>query len=441
MRRRWASVCAALFLTACGGDDGGSNDDGGGGPPDGGGAVDGGGTPGDPCPPLPPPSGARIDVAPAQAGELPGIVAGAAPGTTIVLADGTYAVGATLRFAAAGVTLRSASNDAATVTLDGAYAVNELVFIEASDVTLAHVTLQRAVDHPVHVVPPAGGPDVTGTRLYAVRILDGGEQFVKVNPNGDRAAWVDEGRVECSLFRLTDDGRPQVERDPGGCYTGGIDAHSARGWIVRHNRFEDLYCAGEGLAEHAIHFWVGSRDTLVENNVILNCARGIGFGLGESGNGLGRAYPDDPYPGVGYVGHYDGLIRNNVIFADVPWCDTGIGLEQARGARVHHNTAVATGAATGFFSSIDYRFANTLAEIRNNLVRRITARDGAAGTVEANLEDVPLDTFVDAAQLDFHLAPGASAAIDRGVAVDDAGLDLDGEPHTNGPPDLGADER
>ena len=110
------------------------------------------------------------------------------------------------------------------------------------------------------------------------------------------------------------------------------DVHAARGWIVRQSRFEDIYCAGEGLAEHAIHFWVGSRDTVVENNVIVDCARAIGFGLGENGNGEGRAYQDDPYPGAGYIGHYDGLIRNNAVWAAVEWFDTGIGLEQARGA-------------------------------------------------------------------------------------------------------------
>ena len=65
-------------------------------------------------------------------------------------------------------------------------------------------------------------------------------------------------------FEMTDEGRPYVERAVGGCYTGGIDAHMARGWRVAENRFVGIYCAGEGLAEHAVHFWVGSRDTVVE---------------------------------------------------------------------------------------------------------------------------------------------------------------------------------
>jgi hypothetical protein len=238
---------------------------------------------------------------------------------------------------------------------------------------------------------------------------------------------------------MTDAGRPHVERTPGGCYTGGIDTHAGRGWQVRFNHFEGIYCAGEGLAEHAIHFWNQSRDTLVENNVIVNCARGVGFGLIETGT-PSRTYGDEPDPTTTYIGPYDGIIRNNVIYADIAYFDTGIELDQARGARVYHNDVVSSDADTGFFSSIDYRFANTSVEIRNNLTRRITMRDAAAGTVDHNVEMVPDATFV-SVPTDFHLAAGATTAIDQGVTVTEAGLDLDGEPHTHGPPDIGADER
>jgi hypothetical protein len=391
------------------------------------------------CPALPASTGEEVRVGPSEVADLPQIVREAATGTTIVLEDGTYALGAPLQFRTAGVTLRSASDDATKVVLDADYNVTEPFYIVASDVTVAHVTIKRAIDHPVHITPGGGSTDVTGTLLYGLRIIDGGEQFVKVNPNGARTHWVDDGRIECSYFAMTDAGRPNVERSPGGCYTGGVDVHSGRGWVVRNNEFRDIYCAGEGLAEHAIHFWSASRDTLVENNLIVNCARGVGFGLVE--NGGTRPYADDPYPNAGYVGHYDGIIRNNVVYADNPWFDTGIELAQARGARVFHNTIFSTNAATGFYSSIDYRFSNTDAEIRNNLVNRITRRNDAQGQVDHNEEGIDASFFVDAANLDFHLSGDATAAIDQGVVVDAAGVDLDGEPHDRGAgPDLGADE-
>jgi hypothetical protein len=50
--------------------------------------------------------------------------------------------------------------------------------------------------------------------------------------------------------------------------------------------------------------------------------------------------------------------------------------------------------------------------------------------------------FVDPAGGDFHLTADATDAIDQGTVLDDAGVDLDGDPHDSGAgPDLGADER
>ena len=395
------------------------------------------------CPELEASTGTEMRIGPDRAEELPQIVRDAPSGTVILLEDGTYRITADgegsrrLQFHTPGVTLRSVSNDANAVIIDGEYRTNEMIFIDADDVTIAHITITHAVDHGIHVTAPGGG-GIRNTRLYGLRLIDHGEQFVKVNANGDRTGWADDGRLECSYFELTDEGRPNIERSPGGCYTGGIDTHGGRGWTIRGNRFESIYCAGEGLAEHAIHFWSAARDTLVEHNVIVNCARGIGFGLVE--NGADRPYADAPYPGVGYIGHYDGIIRGNAIYADIPWYDTGIELSQARGARVLHNTVVSSDDATGFFSSIDYRFANTDVEIRNNLVRRITQRGDAAGTVEDNLETTPLDLFVDPASGDLRLEASASAAIDQGTPTTQAGLDIDGETRDEGAPDLGCDE-
>ncbi len=391
------------------------------------------------CPPLPPPSGPTVTVTPAQAAELPGIVTSAAPDTTIVLEAGTYALPATLQLAQPGVTLRSAGDDADAVILDAGYAVDEAIAISASNVTVAHVTVTRAVNHPIHVYPPGPGVDVVGTRIYGVSLIDGGEQFVKVNPVVGQAGYIDEGRVECSLFRLTDAGRPHVESCCGGCYTGGIDVHAGWKWVVRQNRFEGIHCDQSGLAEHAIHFWKGSRDTLVENNTIVDCARGIGFGLG--GGAGDRVYPDAPYGGA-MLAHYDGIIRNNVIWADTPEYDTGIELDETRRPVVAHNTVVHGAGATAFFSSIDSRFAGTETVLVNNLTVAITERDGASAVKSHNLEGTPLDLFVDAAALDFHLAAGAAAAIDQGAVVDQAGVDMDGEAHDLGAaPDIGADER
>jgi hypothetical protein len=334
---------------AAGGGSGGTTASGGAGGTGGSGATGGGGSASVECAPLAPPAGPTIDVDPMQAANLPAIVAGAAPGTTIVLAQGTYEIPSTLQLATDGVTLRSASDDASDTVIDGAYAVNETIAISASNVTIAHVTVTRAIDHPIHIYPPGAGVDVEGTLLYGLRLIDGGEQFVKVNPIVGQPGYVDEGRIECSHFELTGEGRTHVEPCCGGCYTGGIDVHSGWKWQVRNNFFRGIYC-DTGLAEHAIHFWRGSRDTLVENNTIVDCGRGIGFGLG--GGGGDRQYPDDPH-GDPTLAHYDGIIRNNVIYGDVAGFDTGVEIAEAKEPHLFHNTVIAGPGAVAFFSGID----------------------------------------------------------------------------------------
>jgi hypothetical protein len=224
------------------------------------------------------------------------------------------------------------------------------------------------------------------------------------------------------------------------CYTGGIDVHAARNWVIRQNRFQGIYCTNGTLAEHAIHMWNGCRDSLIENNTIRDCARGIGLGMGSGSSVSLRTWSDAPYGG-GAFGHVDGIIRNNVIWAGIDHYDTGIEIAQARRPLVIHNTVVNADGLSGFFSSIDYRFAGTVAIIQNNLTRRITARDGATGTVDHNVESVDLSAFADAAGGDFHLAGGATSAINQGIPLDEGGVDLDGVAHTNGAPDVGADER
>ncbi len=401
------------------------------------------------CDPLPAPTGTIVRVTPGQANNLPSIVMGAVAGTTILLEDGNYRMTTSgesarrINFTTPNVTFRSASNNAAAVVIDGEYNTDEIIDVLASNVTIAHVTITHAVNHGVHLTSYNPG-DLAGDVLYGVRLIDNGEQFIKVNANAAHTAYVDTGRVECSEFQLTAAGRMHVAANSGGsCYTGGIDNHGGRGWVVRRNTFEGIYCTNGGLAEHAIHFWHGSRDTVIEDNVIRDCARGVGLGLSQNddpGNPA-RVYADNPYPGAGFIGDYDGIVRNNVISCNIAYYDTGIELDQAHGARVFHNTVVDGTGATGFFSSIDYRFANTLATIQNNFTRRITQRDGASGIVDHNVETTALSDFVDPALHDFHLRATATDAIDRGIVVPQAGLDPDGNAHTTGAgPDLGAYE-
>jgi hypothetical protein len=396
------------------------------------------------CPSLPPPSGTIVDVSTVV--QLLEAVSNAVSNTTIRVADGDYHLaGQVLQLDVPHVTLRSASGDRGTVTLDGDYITTEIVQVVASSVTIADLTLREARFHPIHVMSAAGS-DTVNTLIYNVRIIDPGQQAVKINPVAG-GYYPDDGVIACSRIELTDTGRPHVWDINGSCYTGGIDAHQARGWIVRDNLIGGFWCE-DGLAEHGVHFWRGSRDTLIERNRLVDNARGVGFGLDEAG--VGRSYPDNPCPsaGGGYVDHYGGIIRNNFVFASREELfgsefgfDCGLCLWQACGAHVLHNTVVST---RDPFSSVEWRFDHTDVDIVNNLVSYRLLDRGGSARLSGNLEYQPLSLFVDGPGGDLHLRATAVQAIDQGVStvLPLCDEDIDGDRRPIGlAPDVGADEQ
>jgi len=388
------------------------------------------------CEPLPPPTGNIVNVD--TTSQLENAINTASSGDTILLADGTYNLnGVYLWIDTPNLTLRSKSGNAGAVILNGSYVTTEIITITASNVTIADLTLKRAYNHPIHVVPSSSG-DIVNARIYNVHIIDPGQQAIKINQYDNFFA--DFGEIACSRIELTDAGRENIRNN---CYTGGVDAHQARGWVIRDNTIEGFWCE-YGLSEHAIHFWRGSRDTVVERNVLVDNARGIGFGLTDSGSG--RTYNDNPCPGAGYVGHYGGIIRNNFIFQNRSQLhesqdgfDCGICLAQACDTKVFHNTVVSTATP---FSSIEWRFSNTDATITNNLVsHNLLERNGASASLTANLDHQPLSLYIDGAGGDLHLAENANDAIDKGVPIGENLCydDIDGA-HRDITPDIGADE-
>jgi len=411
--------------------------------PDAGPGPDGGGPqPGPACPALEAPTGNVVNVS--TVSELQSAVNNAQAGDAILLADGDYALDSGyLWIDTPDVELRSASGNREAVVIDGNYQGSEIVTIAANNVTVADLTIREAYTHPVHVV--TGTADTVGTLIYNVHIIDPREQAIKINPNTP-GTYPDYGVIACSIIELTDTGRPHVNPTAGGCYTGGVDGHQARGWVIRDNVIRGFWC-DTGLAEHGVHCWRGCRDTVVERNHFIDNARGVGFGMATSGEA--RTFTDDPCPGVtGYVGHYGGVVRNNFIHVSDPGLlasptgfDCGICFWSACYAQALHNSIVSTG---DNFSSIEWRFDTSAGvEILNNIVTHaLRERDGASAHQDGNLPDAQVSLFVDGAGGDLHLAPGASAAIDQGAAVP-AGMctdDIDGDAR-DASPDIGADER
>ena len=398
------------------------------------------------CPALPPPTGNIVNVSIVT--QLENVVNAAISGTTILVADGTYNLdGVYLRFATPNVTLRSASGNREAVVLDGNYLTTEIIQIAASNVTIADLTLREAYYHPIHVMSTDGG-DTNNTLIYNVHIVDPGQQAIKINPYtpDNPLHFTDNGVVACSRIQLTDTGRAEVWNINGSCYTGGIDAHQSRGWVIRDNIIEGFWCSS-GLSEHGIHLWRGCRDTTLERNTLRDNARGIGLGLATTGPG--RTYPDFPCPiAASYVDDYGGIIRNNFIsasdaglFASEYGFDCGICLWNSCNAQALHNS-VCTADPNHTFSSIEWRFSNTRADIINNLVNHtMRERDGAIATQSGNVTNAQASWFVDATSGDLHLVPTATSAIDQVTAPTGVTDDYDGDPRPIGAAsDVGADE-
>lgn len=394
------------------------------------------------CGPLPPPGGDVVTVSTVT--QLVNAVNAAVPGRTILVADGTYSLnGQYLRIDDPNVTVRGQSGNRDAVILDGNYLTTEIFQIVASNVTIADLTLREAYDHPIHVM--ASGSHVLDTLIYDVHVIDPGQQAIKVNPTAGEAYYVDHGTVACSRIELTDAGRSLIRDN---CYTGGIDVHAGVGWTVRDNEIDGFWCP-VGLSEHAVHFWNNARDTRVERNSLRNNARGVGFGMKVSEPSPSRTYSDDPCPaaGGGYVDHYGGSVRNNMVAADDAGLfaseygfDCGICFWQACGAEALHNTVYSANPGQSF-SSIEWRFAHTQVDLVDNLVNlTMRARDGAAAISSGNLTTAQASWFAAPLAGDLHLTTAASAAIDQGVssALSD---DFDGEARPRGvAPDVGADE-
>jgi parallel beta-helix repeat protein len=186
------------------------------------------------------------------------------------------------------------------------------------------------------------------------------------------------------------------------------------------------------VAEHAIHFWSDSQNTVCEQNVIINCDRGIGFGLGDRG-------------------HVGGVIRNNMIYhADLGAYDrgdVGIELENSSGTKVYNNTIYQE---HDYDAAISVRWpGSTNVHVANNLILKnggltygIWRRDGCTVVVENNYVGPLAAWFVNPMLGDLHLAgDGDEHVVNQGIALPALTDDFDGEARPLGSGiELGADE-
>jgi hypothetical protein len=292
--------------------------------------------------------------------------------THIVLADGMYNVHKTLLIKNDHVTLSSLSANREKVVISGrgmrkTKGVDNLIRVSGKHFTLDGITLQQAGNHLVQI---AGEQDADFPILRNCVLRDGYEQLLKVSYNRKTKISSDNGLIENCEFSYTAGIGPQY-------YIGGIDVHGGHNWVVRGSVFRGIASPSSRIAEHAIHFWNNTQNTLVEDNIIINCDRGIGFGMTNR-------------PNMG------GLIQNNLILHSAnshPSADVGIILEESPNTKILNNKIYL---AHSYRHAIEYRFASTVnVEISGNLTNKaIRKRDGASGVLKENKRSKVLSDYL-----------------------------------------------
>ncbi|NIM15320.1 MAG: hypothetical protein GTO45_25365 [Candidatus Aminicenantes bacterium] len=335
----------------------------------------------------------------------------------IVLQNGTYTLDDMLMIWADGVTVRSQSGNRNSVIIQGQGmygGVSHIFNVAGSNFTVRNMTIGWVANHAIQIW---GDNNSSNILISNLRIVDTYEQMVKISYDSSSSNSSENGIMENCLLEYSAGVGPQY-------YIGGIDGHQCKNWTVRNNTFKNISSPGGDVAEHAVHFWSDSQDTLVENNLIINCDRGIGFGLGNRG-------------------HIRGTIRNNMIYhssTDYGFADVAIGLENAANARVYNNTVCMENT---YPNAIEYRFSGTSGGIiKNNLCNKaITSRDGGSADLSNNITNAQAGWFVNVSSGDLHLASQVSQVVDQGVSISGLTGDYDGDSRPQGPGiDIGADE-
>jgi hypothetical protein len=354
----------------------------------------------DPCAWRPPTTGSTVRVR--SAGDLRAAVAKAQRGTTILIDRGEYHLDRTLYLRTPELVLRGATGNAADVVLRGdgmqERQVGVAVSIDESDIAVADLTIRDVGYHGIQV---RGENGVSRVMIQNVRVFDTGQQLLKGSTDGARHS--DGVVVACSSFGY-------AEHAPSN-YTNGVDVLGGTNWVVRDSRFERIRgIESEKFASGpAILFWGNASGTQVERNVVVDCFRGIAFGLGP---GVAGKFARD---GEREIDHQGGRIRNNVVVNLNPWADEGIEVSSAGDVLIDRNTVVTGGTLPW---AISLRFPRTKASVRNNLTSKPPMRrNGAGAELIGNVSGAGTDWFVNVGSADVRLvkpelAPDAGAFSD-----------------------------
>ncbi len=296
----------------------------------------------------------------------------------ILLEDWTYNLSRILYITADNVSFQSVSWNREDVILRWrgmSWWIPHVFLVRWSNFTVADLTLWWIANHAIQI---QWEQDADNALIHNVHIVDTWEQMIKWSYNKANDVYANNWIVECSLLEYSAGIWPQY-------YIWWIDVHRGVDWIVRDNIFKGIRSPESRVAEHAVHFWSNSENTLVERNTIINCDRWVGFGLWSS-------------PHSGWI------IRDNIIYHDTTSWDVGIWLENVSWVLVDNNIIFGE---HSYANAIEYRFAGTSADIRNNITnKQIRQRNWGNATLSNNITNATRDMFVDVSNFDFTLVDG-----------------------------------
>jgi copper-binding protein NosD len=388
------------------------------------------------APPLPEPKGEVVKVK--NVAELYAAVARAKPGQTIMVADGTYRMRGPLMIRTNKLTVRGESGDPWKCRFDFHGSNKGVSFSRASDCTLANVMVENVRQNGIKINSDQGIHRIRIYNCIGHNVWQRHVKGVRAPMKDGKTVHVEDCRVEYCLFyndrpkRRGDDPYEDRHGNFGFNYVGGMDVMGAKGWVVANNVFIGIH-GKTGGARGAIFMWNDTTDCLIENNIMINCDRGICLGNGHR--------KKDKATGKVVLPVHDTrmIVRNNMI-TGAKGFDVGILLEFTKDCQILNNTVHDT--LNRSRRGIRIVQDNDGLVVKNNIMSgkkiRIEKHTGTI-KVEGNLEKFAPDYFVDGKNGNLRLTAKAVEAIDKAVKADPVETDIDGTKRGE-KPDLGAHE-